>query len=96
MGHAMGDFYPSIDLPRNQTTSFDGTRLVSNVSDADYPHPWGILFTVLGTVLLDFDADACQSPARAYLLDVCVAGLIMFVTSLFPHWVGLFYCFVLA
>jgi len=24
----------------------------------------------LGTVLLDFDADACQSPSRAYLLDV--------------------------
>ncbi|KAF4533547.1 hypothetical protein B566_EDAN001032 [Ephemera danica] len=33
-------------------------------------HPWGVFFTVLGTVLLDFDADACQSPARAYLLDV--------------------------
>ncbi|XP_070143066.1 membrane-associated transporter protein [Drosophila kikkawai] len=35
-------------------------------------HAWGIFFTVLGTVLLDFDADACQSPARAYLLDVCL------------------------
>ncbi|XP_050419606.1 membrane-associated transporter protein isoform X2 [Adelges cooleyi] len=33
---------------------------------------WPIFFTVLGTVLLDFDADACQSPARAYLLDICV------------------------
>ncbi|XP_054280552.1 proton-associated sugar transporter A isoform X2 [Macrosteles quadrilineatus] len=73
MGHALGDFYPSIDLPRNQTTNFDGKHFVSNVSDADYPHPWGIFFTVLGTVLLDFDADACQSPARSYLLDVCVA-----------------------
>ena len=31
---------------------------------------WGILLTIIGTVLLDFDADACQSPARAYLLDV--------------------------
>lgn len=37
-------------------------------------HPWGIFFTVLGTVLLDFDADACQSPARAYLLDVTIEG----------------------
>ena len=37
-------------------------------------HPWGIFFTVLGTVLLDFDADACQSPSRAYLLDVTTAG----------------------
>ncbi|XP_070172559.1 membrane-associated transporter protein [Polyergus mexicanus] len=35
-------------------------------------HSWGILFTILGTVLLDFDADACQSPARAYLLDVTI------------------------
>jgi solute carrier family 45, member 1/2/4 len=33
-------------------------------------HPWGVFFTILGTVLLDFDADACQSPARAFLLDV--------------------------
>jgi len=37
-------------------------------------HPWGVFFTVLGTVLLDFDADACQSPARAYLLDVTTSG----------------------
>ncbi|XP_053963320.1 proton-associated sugar transporter A [Anastrepha ludens] len=35
-------------------------------------HPWGIFFTILGTVLLDFDADACQSPSRAYLLDICL------------------------
>jgi len=35
---------------------------------------WAVFFTVLGTVLLDFDADACQSPARAYLLDICVPG----------------------
>ena len=37
-------------------------------------HPWGIFFTILGTVLLDFDADACQSPSRAYLLDVTLPG----------------------
>merc|ERR1712012_1014947 len=35
-----------------------------------HSHPWGIFFTIIGTVLLDFDADACQSPSRAYLLDV--------------------------
>ena len=37
-------------------------------------HPWGIFFTIIGTVLLDFDADACQSPSRAYLLDVTLPG----------------------
>ena len=36
---------------------------------------FGILLTVVGTVLLDFDADACQSPARAYMLDVTIPGL---------------------
>ncbi|XP_023323806.1 proton-associated sugar transporter A isoform X2 [Eurytemora carolleeae] len=43
------------------------------ISDEPPPrqsHPWGIFFTIVGTVLLDFDADACQSPSRAYLLDV--------------------------
>lgn len=30
----------------------------------------GILFTILGVVLLDCCCDACQSPCRAYLLDV--------------------------
>ena len=51
-------------------------------TDADSPpkdlyryHPWGIFFTIIGTVLLDFDADACQSPSRAYLLDVTLPGL---------------------
>ncbi|CAF0776539.1 unnamed protein product [Brachionus calyciflorus] len=33
-------------------------------------NPMIIFFTVLGVVLLDFDCDACQSPARAYLIDV--------------------------
>lgn len=37
-------------------------------------HPWSLVFTVLGTVLLDFDADACQSPSRAYMLDVTIPG----------------------
>lgn len=45
-----------------------------NSSEKGNAHPWGIFFTILGTVLLDFDADACQSPARAYLLDITVTG----------------------
>lgn len=34
--------------------------------------PWSIAFTVIGTVLLDFCSDACQSPSRTYLLDVTI------------------------
>lgn len=33
---------------------------------------WAVFFTVLGTLLLDFNADNCQNPSRAYLLDVCI------------------------
>ncbi|RNA16067.1 proton-associated sugar transporter A-like [Brachionus plicatilis] len=29
-----------------------------------------IILTIIGVVLLDFNCDACQSPARAYLIDV--------------------------
>ncbi|KAJ8044154.1 Membrane-associated transporter protein [Holothuria leucospilota] len=46
-------------------------------------HTCGLVLTVIGIVLLDFNCDACQSPARAYLIDVThpadhVRGLSMF------------------
>lgn len=37
-------------------------------------HYWRSVLLMFGTVLLDASADACQSPARAYLLDVCISG----------------------
>lgn len=78
LGYAFGDFNPyetnettsttkSAVLAHRATASETETINVSNTS-----HPWGIFFTIIGTVLLDFDADACQSPSRAYLLDVTV------------------------
>ncbi|XP_063707708.1 proton-associated sugar transporter A-like, partial [Culicoides brevitarsis] len=64
--------------PRPVTSEFDYSAINGGNSTTMDPipaapkneHPWGIFFTILGTVLLDFDADACQSPSRAYLLDV--------------------------
>ncbi|XP_031832072.1 loss of visual transmission [Nomia melanderi] len=70
MGYAFGDtpaVHANYTVPLgHRTTAKQGKE------DAVKPpsHSWGIFFTILGTVLLDFDADACQSPARAYLLDV--------------------------
>lgn len=58
---------------RHANSQEEAVLNMSNATDKNY-HPWGVFFTVLGTVLLDFDADACQSPARAYLLDVTVTG----------------------
>lgn len=33
-----------------------------------------VILTVFGTVLMDFDADVCQSPIRAFLLEVTLPG----------------------
>lgn len=73
IGRALGDVYPSHGGTDNHTMAPSNGSDYSNatvVPDANYPHPWTVFFTVLGTMLLDFDADACQSPSRAYLLDV--------------------------
>ena len=71
------------------------------------PHPFSILFTVLGVILLDFSCDACQSPCRAYMLDVTVpedhprglstftvlAGIFFNPLSFFVHWhMSLYLC----
>lgn len=75
----MGDVYPEEELFEkisgnvNTTAVADEADVINEVVDTS-SHPWGIFLTVLGTVLLDFDADACQSPSRAYLLDVCIPG----------------------
>nr|CAH7724768.1 unnamed protein product [Callosobruchus chinensis] len=61
----------------NGTDALSGIEAISRpILPSEEPspiyHTWGVFFTILGTVLLDFDADGCQSPARAYLLDVSV------------------------
>ncbi|GBP09879.1 Membrane-associated transporter protein [Eumeta japonica] len=71
IGYALGD---TKDENRTEVLSALGPRsavLESSESTGNH-HAWGVFFTVLGTVFLDFDADACQSPARAYLLDVTI------------------------
>lgn len=83
LGYAFGDYYPYNDTVTSSKAqpqiSYRSTASESSQNDSNQsnitPHPWGILFTILGTVLLDFDADACQSPARAYLLDVTIPGM---------------------
>lgn len=57
----------------HRTTAIDSDQDFSEMlTTTSESHTWGIFFTILGTVLLDFDADACQSPSRAYLLDVTI------------------------
>ena len=84
-GLALGDFdfYSNLtnrtQYPiKNILSSKEVTKPENSYSNQQYSHPWGIFFTVLGTVLLDFDADSCQSPARAYLLDVSIPRKLKF------------------
>ena len=37
-----------------------------------HKHVIGIILTILGVAMLDFNCDACQSPCRTYLLDISV------------------------
>ncbi|XP_063930780.1 proton-associated sugar transporter A [Zophobas morio] len=76
LGYLAGDSKPpNITYPYHRPSLLHPSQNQTSIETPPYnnSHPWGILFTVLGTVLLDFDADACQSPARAYLLDVTIS-----------------------
>lgn len=65
-------------LYHNRTDKrFIGKANVNNAKDFPshktagiHVQPWSTVFTVIGIVLLDFSADACQSPSRTFLLDV--------------------------
>ena len=69
------------DVSTFPTTTEDGGKLINFHFSRE--HARGIIFTILGVVILDFNCDACQSPCRTYLLDVSLpedhsAGLTMF------------------
>ena len=97
LGYWFGDVDPHLQLQSfnaSANTTFNNInvsphRSTASQTQVDYvqktSHPWGIFFTVLGTALLDFDADACQSPARAYLLDVCVPGELKQLKNIFQR-----------
>ncbi len=65
MGEWFGDRKTEV---LNSTQLFNKTK-IGNPS-ALSKHKYGAILTVLGVLLLDLDCDACQSPSRAYLLDV--------------------------
>jgi solute carrier family 45 protein 1/2/4 len=64
-----------------------------NLASGTHSFYWAILFTVLGTLLLDFNADNCQAPSRAYLLDMCVPEEQAHALSTFTLMSGIGGCF---
>ncbi|XP_020816675.1 proton-associated sugar transporter A [Drosophila serrata] len=79
LGVLLGDVgYTYQDTALNITNTIgDGAvaALVSSKTDSGpsaSDFKFAVILTILGMVLLDFDADTCQTPARTYLLDMCV------------------------
>jgi solute carrier family 45 protein 1/2/4 len=68
MGGWFGDIYNEV---HNTTQLYNKTK-IENLKNPNLlsSHKYGTTLTVLGVLLLDLDCDACQSPSRAYLLDV--------------------------
>jgi solute carrier family 45 protein 1/2/4 len=63
-GDSTNDLINSTELINE--TNFENHQISISFSS----HKFATIITVLGVVLLDLDCDACQSPSRAYLLDV--------------------------
>ncbi|CAF0795771.1 unnamed protein product [Rotaria sp. Silwood1] len=71
-GRVMGQWFGDI-----KNEFINNTQLVNetNIKNQKHlnpllSHKYGTTLTLLGVILLDLDCDACQSPSRAYLLDV--------------------------
>ncbi|XP_061391727.1 proton-associated sugar transporter A [Musca vetustissima] len=68
----------NVSLPLNGNyTVHDGSVSAQMALDPDEgfsasKFKFAAILTILGMVLLDFDADTCQTPARTYLLDMCI------------------------
>lgn len=68
MGRWFGDSTPDL---LNSTKLMNHTESVINpMSIPFFSRKFATIVTILGVILLDLDCDACQSPSRAYLLDV--------------------------
>lgn len=68
-----------VDITSNHTITNESLpqpeRFVAASSDSESSsdvNSWAVAVTIIGVILLDLDADICQTPARAYLLDVSV------------------------
>lgn len=61
-GYKMGDipdFIPP-NITANETDLIESMETTTTPNNIQGDHSWGILFTIIGTVLLDFDADVSE------------------------------------
>lgn len=79
-GKQIGLFIEGDAVGINQTIAKSNesyfNHTVQSTDSGNKPHLyiWAAVITVIGMIFLDFSADTCQTPARTYLLDVCISG----------------------
>ncbi|XP_058059298.1 proton-associated sugar transporter A-like [Anopheles bellator] len=52
--------------------SYNFYRVDEEIAQHRVDYRWAIVITIIGTILMDFNADNCMTPSRAYLLDICL------------------------
>ncbi|EDV95690.1 proton-associated sugar transporter A [Drosophila grimshawi] len=79
LGSLLGDVGYNYTLTPPISNSYDNVSAVAALISAESEvgtsvanFKFAIILTIIGLVLLDFDADTCQTPARTYLLDMCL------------------------
>ncbi|UJR15709.1 hypothetical protein I4U23_002644 [Adineta vaga] len=72
-GRTLGEWFGDVKPPLMSIKSFSNGTIIEKhrkVYTSLSSRKFSTTLTVLGVLLLDLDCDACQSPSRAYLLDV--------------------------
>uniref|UniRef100_A0A336M2T8 CSON000978 protein n=1 Tax=Culicoides sonorensis TaxID=179676 RepID=A0A336M2T8_CULSO len=71
LGILLGDYGDEVASHANDTKiGVHHTPALHPEGSVFESYKWAVMFTIIGTILLDFDCDNCLTPARAYLLDV--------------------------
>ncbi|XP_055854051.1 proton-associated sugar transporter A-like [Episyrphus balteatus] len=91
-GRNIGEFFGDdvINMTAMMESNSTNTSIITTLPANDKPNlKIAIILTVLGTMMMDFCAETSQSPARAYMLDVCIAEDHNFALSSFSVMAGL-------
>lgn len=69
----------SVVIPEGNSANVLSLPSSNSTAGIDPSHAWsthsrGIAFTIVGFIFLDMCCDACQSPARSYVLDVTIVS----------------------
>lgn len=72
-GIEIGNYFGDPEYDNRGPYDVDYNEKSAEQYDEGFKYKWALLVSVIGIILLDFNADVCQSPSRAYILDISIA-----------------------